>query len=116
MAGAKSQFSIETVDFSLSSDDCIAYGLLSCPAGTFGCRSRTPKILLTSGYDAEMASAQDTTASDLKVLRNPYRQADLARVLGEILRDWPLGRRLGLALQRCDHWHGPAFLILLNAP
>jgi hypothetical protein len=43
------------------------------------------KVLLTSGYDAEVASAQDTTGSELKVLRKPYKQADLARALREVL-------------------------------
>jgi CheY-like chemotaxis protein len=50
-------------------------------------RLPTAKILLTSGYDAEVASAQNTTGSELRVLRKPYRQADLARVLREVLRD-----------------------------
>ena len=43
------------------------------------------RILLTSGYDAELASAQDPAGSDLKVLRKPYKQADLARALREVL-------------------------------
>jgi signal transduction histidine kinase/CheY-like chemotaxis protein len=43
------------------------------------------KVLLTSGYDAEVASAQDTTGSELRVLRKPYKQADLARALREVL-------------------------------
>jgi PAS domain S-box-containing protein len=52
-------------------------------------RQRLPgvKVLLTSGYDAETASAQDTTASELKVLRKPYKQADLARALREALKN-----------------------------
>ena len=45
------------------------------------------KILLTSGYDAEAASAQDITDSQLRVLRKPYKQAELARALREVLRD-----------------------------
>jgi CheY-like chemotaxis protein len=50
-------------------------------------RERSPliKILLTSGYDAELAAAQDTTASSLRVLHKPFRQADLARALREVL-------------------------------
>lgn len=50
-------------------------------------RERRPliKILLTSGYDAELAAAQDTTASSLRVLRKPYKQAELARALREVL-------------------------------
>ena len=43
------------------------------------------KVLLTSGYDAEAGSAQDSTDSQLKVLRKPYKQADLARALREVL-------------------------------
>jgi CheY-like chemotaxis protein len=52
-------------------------------------RQRLPsaKMLLTSGYDAEIASAQDTTGSGLRVLRKPYKQADLARALREVLND-----------------------------
>jgi CheY-like chemotaxis protein len=41
------------------------------------------KVLLTSGYDAEQAAAQDSTGSKLRVLRKPYKQDDLARVLRE---------------------------------
>ena len=43
------------------------------------------KVLLTSGYAPEVASAQDTTASELKVLRKPYKQAELARALRDVL-------------------------------
>jgi PAS domain S-box-containing protein len=48
-------------------------------------RNPAIKVLLTSGYDAEAASAQDTTDSQLRVLRKPYKQADLARALREVL-------------------------------
>jgi CheY-like chemotaxis protein len=50
-------------------------------------RKRIPslKVLLTSGYDAGLASEQDTTGSDLRVLRKPYKQAELARALREVL-------------------------------
>jgi CheY-like chemotaxis protein len=50
-------------------------------------RQRIPllKVLLTSGYDAALASAQDTTGSELRVLRKPYKQAELARALREVL-------------------------------
>ena len=43
------------------------------------------KILLTSGYDAEVAAEQDSTGSDFRVLRKPYRQSELARTLREVL-------------------------------
>ena len=49
--------------------------------------SPTIRILLTSGYDAELAAAQDTTMSSLKVLRKPYKQAELARALRDVLGD-----------------------------
>jgi DNA-binding NarL/FixJ family response regulator len=45
------------------------------------------RILLTSGYDAEPASAQDPARSELKVLRKPYKQGDLARALREVLEN-----------------------------
>jgi CheY-like chemotaxis protein len=49
-------------------------------------RQRHPdlKVLLTSGYDAEVAP-QDAADSQYKVLRKPYKQADLARALRELL-------------------------------
>ena len=43
------------------------------------------KVLRTSGYAPDVASAQDTTASELRVLRKPYKQAELARALREVL-------------------------------
>ena len=43
------------------------------------------KILLTSGYDAELASSRDAEGGDLKLLRKPYKQADLARAMREAL-------------------------------
>jgi signal transduction histidine kinase/CheY-like chemotaxis protein len=50
-------------------------------------RERFPssKVLLTSGYDTEGASAKDPTASNLKVLRKPYKQVELARSIREVL-------------------------------
>jgi PAS domain S-box-containing protein len=43
------------------------------------------KVLLTSGYDAEQAAAQASTRSELRVLRKPYKQADLANALCAVL-------------------------------
>ena len=45
-------------------------------------RRHTPgiKVLLTSGYEAE-----PSMGGELQVLRKPYRQADLARALREVL-------------------------------
>ena len=50
-------------------------------------RARFPSIniLLTSGYDAELASAQGEGSDDLKLLRKPYKQLDLARAMREVL-------------------------------
>lgn len=45
------------------------------------------KILLSSGYDAEVATEQDTSDSEYKVLTKPYKQADLARALRQALLD-----------------------------
>lgn len=44
------------------------------------------KILLTSGYDAELAAEQDSSDVDLRVLSKPYKQAELARALREALK------------------------------
>jgi PAS domain S-box-containing protein len=56
-------------------------------------RQRRPgiKILLTSGYEAEVAPAQDPTSDQFRILRKPYRQADLARALREVLGDGTAG-------------------------
>jgi hypothetical protein len=35
----------------------------------------------------ELASAQNTTLSEFNVLRKPYKQAELARALREVLKD-----------------------------
>jgi PAS domain S-box-containing protein len=43
------------------------------------------KVLLTSGYDAEQEAAQGSAANELRVLRKPYKQADLARALRDVL-------------------------------
>ena len=47
------------------------------------------RILLTSGYDAEQQATSGSAVSDLKVLRKPYNQADLARALRDILTNSP---------------------------
>jgi PAS domain S-box-containing protein len=43
------------------------------------------RIILTSGYSAELMNQDDIAQLDLKVLRKPYRQAELARVFRETL-------------------------------
>lgn len=45
-------------------------------------RRRYPnlRVILTSGYSAELMNETDVTRLDLKVLRKPYRQSELARV------------------------------------
>jgi CheY-like chemotaxis protein len=43
------------------------------------------KVLLTSGYDAELASSPEPAMNELKVLRKPYKQAELARALRDAL-------------------------------
>ena len=47
------------------------------------------RILLTSGYDAEQEAATGSKVSDMKVLRKPYNQADLARALRDVLASSP---------------------------
>jgi signal transduction histidine kinase/CheY-like chemotaxis protein len=43
------------------------------------------KVLLTTGYAEELANVDDLEQESLKVLRKPYRQAELAMVLREVL-------------------------------
>ncbi len=43
------------------------------------------KILLTSGYDPEQQVTSGSAVGDLRVLRKPYNQADLARAVRDVL-------------------------------
>jgi PAS domain S-box-containing protein len=43
------------------------------------------KVLLTSGYAEELVRGEDLQREQLKVLRKPYRQADLVMILRDIL-------------------------------
>lgn len=47
--------------------------------------SPTTKILLTSGYDSEFASGLNSTESVFRLLRKPYKQAELAQALRDCL-------------------------------
>ena len=43
------------------------------------------RALLTTGYAAELLDSDDVKALKLKILRKPYRQADLARMIREVI-------------------------------
>jgi CheY-like chemotaxis protein len=43
------------------------------------------KVLLTTGYAEDLGHADDLESESLKVLRKPYRQAELAMALREVL-------------------------------
>jgi CheY-like chemotaxis protein len=43
------------------------------------------KVLLTTGYAEDLACAEELGRESLKVLRKPYRQADLVAALREVL-------------------------------
>jgi PAS domain S-box-containing protein len=43
------------------------------------------KVMLTSGYAEELIHADDLRRDQLKVLRKPYKQGELAAALGEVL-------------------------------
>jgi PAS domain S-box-containing protein len=66
----------------------IAFSDLVMPGGMSGfdlarqVRERFPRVrvILTSGYSAELMNQADIAELDLQVLRKPYRQAELARV------------------------------------
>jgi PAS domain S-box-containing protein len=45
------------------------------------------RVVLTSGYSAELMNQADLAQLDLQVLRKPYRQAELARVFRAALAD-----------------------------
>jgi PAS domain S-box-containing protein len=73
----------------------IVFSDLVMPGGMSGfdlarqVRERFPgvRVILTSGYSAELMSQSDLAQLDLQVLRKPYRQADLGRVLRSVLVD-----------------------------
>jgi DNA-binding NtrC family response regulator len=52
-------------------------------------RERYPdtRVILTSGYSAELMNVSDVSQLDLQVLRKPYRQSELARALRAALGD-----------------------------
>ena len=47
------------------------------------------KVLLTSGYAEELVRGDDLQREQLKVLRKPYQQADLAAALRDVLGESP---------------------------
>ena len=47
------------------------------------------RVILTSGYSAEILNQADVAELDLKVLRKPYRQAELARAFRAALAERP---------------------------
>jgi PAS domain S-box-containing protein len=79
----------------------IVFSDLVMPGGMSGfdlarqVRERWPRarVILTSGYSAGLVNHADIAQLDLHVLRKPYRQAELARVLRAALADrpWPAG-------------------------
>jgi CheY-like chemotaxis protein len=50
-------------------------------------RYRHVRIILTSGFSAELMNQADLASLDLQVLRKPYRQAELARMFRAALAD-----------------------------
>lgn len=79
---------LETLTIDLIFSDVVMPGGLTGYELAARARERFPdiKVLLTSGYGPEQAAEQDTTKSMLKVLRKPYKQADLANAVHEILQ------------------------------
>jgi CheY-like chemotaxis protein len=81
----------------------IVFSDLVMPGGISGfdlarqVRERYPgtPVILTSGYSAELLNQAEVAELDLKVLRKPYRQAELARTFRAALADQ--ARRLGSA-------------------
>src|SRR5262245_4839667 len=77
------------------SDVQIVFSDLVMPGGMSGfdlarqVRERFPRVrvILTSGYSAELMSQADIAQLDLQLLRKPYRQSELARVFRAALAD-----------------------------
>ena len=73
----------------------IVFSDLVMPGGMSGfdlarqVRERYPaaRVILTSGYSAELMNPADIAQLDLQVLRKPYRQSELARVFRAALAD-----------------------------
>jgi PAS domain S-box-containing protein len=73
----------------------VVFSDLVMPGGVSGfdlareVRDRFPhlRVILTSGYSAELMNQADIAQLDLQVLRKPYRQAELARVFRAALAD-----------------------------
>jgi PAS domain S-box-containing protein len=73
----------------------IVFSDLVMPGGMSGfdlarlVRERHPeaRVILTSGYSAELMSQSDIAQLDLQVLRKPYRQSELARAFRAALAD-----------------------------
>jgi PAS domain S-box-containing protein len=75
----------------------IVFSDLVMPGGISGfdlarrVRERYPgtRVILTSGYSAELLNQADVAELDLKVLRKPYRQVELARAFRAALAERP---------------------------
>jgi PAS domain S-box-containing protein len=73
----------------------IVFSDLVMPGGMSGfdlarqVRERFPhvRVILTSGYSAELMNRADIAQLDLQVLRKPYRRAELARLFRAVLAD-----------------------------
>lgn len=82
---------LELLDTSATID--LVFTDLVMPGGMSGLdlvsevRTRSPdaKVLLTSGYAEEFVKAEQHDQQQLKLLRKPYRQADLAAALRDVL-------------------------------
>ena len=87
----------ETPDIDIVFSDLVMPGGISGFDLARQLRERHPatRVILTSGYSAELLDQAEVAALDFKVLRKPYRQAELARAFRAALAQHP--RRPGSA-------------------
>lgn len=84
-ASALQKLSTESFDI-LFSDVVMPGGMSGYELGSRACAaSPATKVLLTSGYDPEFASDLNGTENAFRLLRKPYKQAELAQALRDCL-------------------------------
>jgi len=81
----------ETPDIDIVFSDLVMPGGISGFDLARRVRERYPgtRVILTSGYSAELLNQADVAELDLKVLRKPYRQVELARAFRAALAERP---------------------------
>lgn len=81
-SGTNALLMLATEHFDILFSDVVMPGMSGYELGARARQaSPTTSVLLTSGYDAEFASGLNETDQKFRVLRKPYKQAELAQAL-----------------------------------